>query len=92
VSNPAYMVAVGFVGQIAFFMRFFVQWIASERARRSVVPIAFWYFSLVGGSILLAYAVWRHDPVFIAGQALGLMIYTRNIMLLARARARDGGR
>lgn len=77
-------VVIGFVGQIAFFMRFLVQWIASEKARKSVVPLAFWYFSLVGGSILLAYAIWRRDPVFIAGQGLGLVIYTRNLVLLAR--------
>lgn len=53
-------------------------------AQRSVVPLAFWYFSLIGGSILLAYAIWRRDPVFIAGQGLGLVIYTRNLVLLAR--------
>lgn len=77
-------VAIGFVGQTAFFMRFFVQWIASERARKSVVPLAFWYFSIIGGAILLAYAIWRRDPVFIAGQAVGLVIYLRNLILIAR--------
>jgi lipid-A-disaccharide synthase-like uncharacterized protein len=77
-------VAVGFIGQIAFFLRFFVQWLASERARRSVVPLAFWYFSILGGGILLAYAIWRRDPVFITGQALGLVIYARNLTLLYR--------
>ncbi len=80
-------IAVGFIGQISFFMRFLVQWIASERAGKSVVPLAFWYFSLCGGAILLAYAIWRRDPVFIAGQSLGLVIYTRNLMLLSRERA-----
>jgi lipid-A-disaccharide synthase-like uncharacterized protein len=77
-------VAVGFIGQFAFFLRFFVQWLASERARRSVVPLAFWYFSILGGGILLAYAIWRRDPVFITGQALGLVIYARNLALLYR--------
>lgn len=81
-------VVIGFVGQIAFFMRFLVQWIASEKAHKSVVPLAFWYFSLIGGSILLVYAIWRRDPVFIAGQGLGLVIYTRNLVLLAREGAR----
>jgi lipid-A-disaccharide synthase-like uncharacterized protein len=77
-------VAIGFIGQAAFFMRFLVQWVASERARRSVVPVAFWYFSILGGGILLTYAIWRRDPVFIAGQSLGLVIYLRNLTLLYR--------
>jgi lipid-A-disaccharide synthase-like uncharacterized protein len=80
-------IVVGFIGQASFFMRFLVQWIASERAKRSVVPTSFWYFSILGGAILLLYAVWRRDPVFIAGQALGLFIYTRNLVLLQRTRA-----
>lgn len=66
-----------------FFMRFFVQWIASERARRSVIPRAFWYFSLAGGLVLLAYAIRRADPVFIIGQASGLVIYGRNLYFVA---------
>lgn len=78
---------VGFVGQALFTMRFLVQWIASERARRSVVPVAFWGFSLVGGVTLLAYAVYRQDPVFICGQAAGLLIYGRNIYFVVRERA-----
>lgn len=76
-------VVLGFVAQLSFTMRFVVQWIASERARRSVVPIAFWFFSLVGGTLLLIYAIQRRDPVFIAGQGLGLLIYIRNIWLIA---------
>ncbi|TIR12376.1 MAG: hypothetical protein E5X64_24475, partial [Mesorhizobium sp.] len=66
-----------------FSMRFVVQWVASEKAKRSVVPIAFWFFSLFGGSLLLIYAIQRQDPVFIAGQALGLFIYIRNLWLIA---------
>lgn len=78
--------AVGFVGQALFTMRFFVQWLQSERMRRSVVPEAFWYFSLLGGATLLAYAVHRKDPVFIVGQASGLFIYLRNIYFIMRER------
>ena len=73
---------VGYGGQALFFGRFFVQWLASERKKRSVVPEAFWFFSLGGGTILLAYAIHRRDPVFIAGQGAGLFIYLRNIWLL----------
>jgi lipid-A-disaccharide synthase-like uncharacterized protein len=78
---------VGLIGQALFFMRFLVQWIASERSRRSVVPRAFWYFSILGGMTLLAYAVHQRDIVFIIGQATGLFIYTRNIYL-SRPQAR----
>lgn len=83
-------VLLGFIAQFAFTMRFMVQWIASERAKRSVVPTAFWFFSLLGGTLLLVYAIYRKDPVFIAGQALGLLIYIRNIWLIARERADRG--
>lgn len=77
---------VGFVGQLLFTGRFVVQWIASERARRSVVPMAFWVFSVVGGATLLAYAIYREDPVFIFGQAAGLAIYGRNIYFVIQER------
>lgn len=79
-------IVLGFVAQLCFTMRFFVQWLASEKARRSVIPIAFWYFSLIGGGLLLVYAVHRQDPVFIAGQALGFFVYARNLWLIARER------
>ena len=79
---------VGFVGQALFTMRFVVQWLQSERMRRSVVPEAFWYFSLLGGATLLAYAVHRGDPVFIVGQASGLFIYLRNLYLIMDERKR----
>lgn len=77
---------VGFVGQACFFTRFLIQWIASERRRQSVIPIHFWYFSLGGGIILLAYALHRMDPVFILGQAVGLVVYARNLYLIGRQR------
>lgn len=81
---------IGFAGQGVFFSRFLVQWIASEKRRRSVIPNAFWFLSLVGGLTLLAYAIWLGDPVFIVGQATGTFIYSRNIWLIygpARSRA-----
>lgn len=84
-----FWLALGLLGQAVFFARFFVQWIASERKKRSVVPLAFWYLSIGGGLILLAYALYRRDPVFIVGQAAGLLIYTRNLILIARD-AREG--
>ena len=77
-STTAWYV-LGFVGQAFFFSRFLVQWLASERAGRSVFPVAFWYLSLVGGVTLLAYAVHLRDPVFIIGQATGALIYLRNL-------------
>jgi lipid-A-disaccharide synthase-like uncharacterized protein len=78
--------AVGFLGQACFSARFLVQWIASERRRQSVVPVFFWYFSVVGGLILLAYAIHRRDPVFVLGQAAGLVVYARNLYLIGRQR------
>lgn len=74
--------AFGFLGQAMFSMRFLVQWIVSERKRRSVVPLAFWYFSVAGGAALLTYAIYRADPVFILGQGAGLVIYGRNLYLI----------
>jgi lipid-A-disaccharide synthase-like uncharacterized protein len=75
-------VILGFVAQALFTMRFVVQWIASERARKSVMPVAFWFFSIGGGVLLLVYALYRRDPVFIAGQALGLVVYIRNLYFI----------
>lgn len=79
-------IIVGFVGQALFSMRFIVQWIASERIKRSIIPQAFWYFSLAGGATLLAYAIHKQDPVFIAGQGLGLFVYLRNLYLIRTGR------
>jgi len=81
--------AVGFVGQGFFFSRFLVQWIASERAGRSVIPMAFWYLSLIGGVTLFIYAVHIGDPVFILGQSAGAFIYLRNVYFRRREEASD---
>jgi lipid-A-disaccharide synthase-like uncharacterized protein len=78
--------AVGFAAQAMFSMRFIIQWLASEKARRSVVPETFWYFSFVGGLMLFVYAIYRMDPVFILGQGSGLLIYARNIHFIMLAR------
>lgn len=86
-----FWVLLGFIAQGLFMMRFVVQWIASERAKASVVPVAFWFFSLGGGVLLLIYAVQRQDPVFIAGQSLGLLIYLRNLALIRSSRRRGEG-
>lgn len=75
---------IGFLGQAVFFMRFLVQWIASEKCRESVIPQAFWYFSFLGGIILCVYAVHKHEAVFMIGQGTGLFIYARNIYLIHR--------
>src|ERR1700746_12866 len=75
-------VVLGFVAQGFFTMRFLVQWIASERARASVIPVAFWFLSIGGGLLLLIYALYRRDPVFIVGQGLGLLVYVRNLYFI----------
>ena len=74
--------AVGLIGQFFFTMRFLVQWIYSERKKQSLVPTSFWIFSLLGSFTLLAYAIYRHDPVFILGQSCGFLIYSRNLQLI----------
>lgn len=83
-------IAVGFFAQFLFMMRFVVQWIASERVRRSIVPETFWYFSIGGGILLLAYSIYRVDPVYMFGQGLGLIIYFRN-MYFIWAHKRESG-
>ncbi len=77
-----YWVAVGLAGQFFFTMRFVVQWIATEKNRRSVIPESFWYFSIVGSLILLVYSLYRKDPVFILGQAFGTTVYVRNLFFI----------
>ena len=72
-------IGIGFLGQALFSARFIVQWLSSERAKKSVFPVAFWYFSIAGGITLSAYAIYRKDPVFIVGQLTGLLIYFRNL-------------
>mgnify|MGYP001370548419 CR=1 FL=1 len=81
--------AVGLLGQLMFTARFIVQWIASERAGRSVMPMAFWYLSIAGGLIVLAYGIHKLDLVIILGQLPGVVVYSRNIWLIRRGRARD---
>ena len=81
---------IGFGGQAMFSMRFLIQWLSSERKKRSFIPVAFWYFSLAGGLMLLSYAIYRKDPVFIIGQAGGVLIYARNLQLIARERRPTG--
>jgi lipid-A-disaccharide synthase-like uncharacterized protein len=87
---PPFWLVVGFVGQALFSMRFILQWIQSERERRSVIPVAFWYFSVAGSVVLLIYAIHRADPVFILGQAAGIVIYLRNLFLISRERQGGG--
>lgn len=79
-------IGVGLVGQSLFSARFLVQWIASERTRRSHIPVAFWYLSIAGGLTLLTYAIYRADPVFILGQGSGVFIYARNLYLIRAER------
>ena len=78
------MIVVGFAGQGLFAMRFIIQWLSSEKQAKSVIPVAFWYFSIGGGAVLLLYAIWRQDPVIICGQGLGLFIYLRNLYFIRR--------
>ena len=87
-STLTIWLTIGFVGQALFTARFVLQWVASERRSDSVVPVAFWWLSLAGGLTLLAYAIFRCDPVIIAGQGIGLVVYARNLMLVNSARER----
>ena len=82
---------VGIVGQTMFFSRFLVQWIASEKKGESVIPIAFWYLSMAGGLLTLCYAIWRKDPIFTAGQSVGITVYTRNLILIYRKKRGEPG-
>ena len=79
---------IGFLGQSLFFSRWLLQWFISERREESHIPIGFWYMSLIGSVIVLAYAIYRVDPVFIAGQGVGAVVYVRNLILLHRAKKR----
>ena len=82
----ALMLTIGFAGQTLFFLRFFFQWLHSEKQKKSVIPEIFWYLSLFGGLLLLVYAIMRQDVVFIVGQSTGTFIYLRNIYFLRRER------
>jgi lipid-A-disaccharide synthase-like uncharacterized protein len=90
-ANDALWLAVGLAGQLMFTARFLVQWIASERSGRSVVPVAFWYLSIAGGLIVLAYGIHKRDAVIILGQLPGVVIYGRNLWLISKNRAQDAG-
>ncbi|GAB3458636.1 lipid-A-disaccharide synthase N-terminal domain-containing protein [Massilia terrae] len=86
-DGDLWWLVIGFGGQALFMARFVVQWLLSERERRSVIPVSFWYFSIVGALVLLVYALHQRDPVFIAGQLLGVGIYVRNLHLIRLERA-----
>ncbi len=88
-TAPDYWQVIGFAGQGIFTARFLVQWAASEKKRDSVIPVAFWWLSILGGINLLAYSIYRRDPVFILGQSMGLVVYGRNLMLVARKKRRE---
>ena len=75
---------VGLLGQVFFSARFIIQWIYSEVNKKSIIPLAFWFFSILGGVTLLVYAIHRRDPVFILGQTAGLLIYARNLYFIYR--------
>lgn len=87
--TDALWLAVGLLGQLMFTGRFIVQWIASERAKRSVMPVAFWYFSIIGGLIVLAYGIHKLDLVIILGQLPGVVVYSRNLWLIQKAKNAD---
>jgi lipid-A-disaccharide synthase-like uncharacterized protein len=78
------MALLGMAGQVCFFSRFLLQWIVSEREGRSTIPVAFWHLSIVGGLLVLIYAIWRRDPVFTLGQSVGVVVYARNLILIHR--------
>jgi lipid-A-disaccharide synthase-like uncharacterized protein len=86
VTSLDWWVILGFIAQGLFTMRFVVQWVASERAGRSVIPLAFWWFSIAGGALLLAYALYRKDAVFILGQSFGVFVYLRNLYFVIHER------
>ena len=87
-NGDAVWITIGLFGQAIFAGRFLVQWLASERTGRSVVPLAFWYLSIAGAAILLTYAIHRGDVVFTLGQLMGFAIYGRNLVLIRRERRR----
>jgi lipid-A-disaccharide synthase-like uncharacterized protein len=90
-DQPVGWLLLGFAGQALFSARFLVQWVHSERRKQSVIPIAFWYFSLAGGATLFTYALHIGDPVFILGQSLGVLIYSRNLYFVHKQRRQLAG-
>lgn len=89
IQNFDFWLLFGLLAQAMFMMRFVVQWIASERVGKSIVPIAFWFFSIAGGIMLFVYGLIRREPVLILGQGLGLIIYFRNLLLIFREKRQD---
>lgn len=83
-SYDVYWLVLGFIAQFIFFLRFLVQWIATEIKKESHIPVSFWYFSMLGGAGLLGYSLYRQDPVFIVGNSLGLLVYSRNLYFIHR--------
>jgi lipid-A-disaccharide synthase-like uncharacterized protein len=79
----------GFIGQICFTLRFVVQWYATEKKKESVIPVSFWFYSIMGSAILLIYAIYRMDPVFILGQAFGFTVYIRNLQFIFKKKAHE---
>lgn len=88
-GEEGWWLLLGFGGQVLFMGRFVLQWFVSERQQKSVIPVPFWYLSIAGALVLLVYAMHRHDPVFTAGQGLGVAIYLRNLHLIRAERARS---
>ena len=91
VARFDFWLAFGIVAQLLFTARFVVQWVASERAGKSVMPLAFWFFSMAGGLMTLVYGLVRREPIIIMGQILAVFIYVRNLMLIFKNRSRDRG-
>jgi lipid-A-disaccharide synthase-like uncharacterized protein len=87
IMKLTWLVLVGYAGQALFTMRFVVQWVATERARKSVIPVAFWFFSIGGGLLLFAYALMVQDPVFILGQGFGVFVYLRNLYFVYKEKS-----
>ncbi len=88
-NDSWFWIVFGTVGQSMFFARFLVQWVASERAGRSHVPVAFWWLSLIGAAMMFVYAIHRKEPIFLIGQAVGWFVYSRNLILLRRTGEAD---
>jgi len=86
ISTYTIWIAIGFIGQACFSMRFIIQWIATERRKQSVIPVLFWYFSIAGSALLLSYAIYKKDPVFILGQSFGIIVYLRNLYFVYKGR------
>ena len=84
ITRETLWLVLGFAGQLVFTGRFALQWLYSEYKKRSVIPVGFWYLSIVGSALLLAYAIYKEDPVFIVGQSFGFIVYLRNLQLIAR--------